>query len=193
MIRCLVYKKKRLAYRWNKASTDDRPCTVCPGFIRTVRVPAQGGVDWLCNNGRVGHTRLCRLGYNGSAVSNSSQPTIVRELSINDDRQNQLSPRNQMVTLKVSSLKVALPFKAGQLPVAIDPDNPSFVIDLDGLRVLCKINAKAARKLRVHNETGGGTVLSGKLQVVNGELTLVEGGFQFLSKPDDTAAGGSTA
>jgi hypothetical protein len=98
-----------------------------------------------------------------------------------------------MIVIPVTSLKVALPFKAGQLPVAIDPDNPSFVIDLDGLRVLCKINAKAARKLRVHNETGGGAVLSGKLQVVNGELTLVEGGFQFLSKPDDSAAGGSTA
>jgi len=98
-----------------------------------------------------------------------------------------------MIVIPVTSLKVALPFKAGQLPVSIDPDNPSFVIDLDGLRVLCKVNAKAARKLRVHNETGGGAVLSGKLQVVNGELTLVEGGFQFLSKPDDTAAGGSTA
>ena len=93
-----------------------------------------------------------------------------------------------MVELKVAALKVTLPFKAGQLPISIDPENPAFVLNLDGLKIHCKINAKAARKLRVHQETGGGAVLSGKLVSANGQWTLTEAGFQFLPPPGTPGA-----
>ena len=84
-----------------------------------------------------------------------------------------------MTTIDVSAAKFALSFKAGQLP-RIDPNNPQFVINLSGCRILSKISAKAARKLQVH---AGGAVLTGKLIVQNRELYLAEAGIQFLDVP----------
>jgi hypothetical protein len=81
-----------------------------------------------------------------------------------------------MTTISVTSAKFGLAFKAGQLP-DINPDNPSFVINLDGLKVQSKITAKAARKLKAH---AGGAVLSGKLVVQDGDLVLLDAGIQFL-------------
>jgi hypothetical protein len=81
-----------------------------------------------------------------------------------------------MMKLLIKAAKLAVVFKAGELPT-IDPADPSFVLDLDGVEINAKINAKAARKLKDHT---GGAVLQGKLVVENGQLTLLDCGFQFL-------------
>ena len=46
---------------------------------------------------------------------------------------------NTVTELNVTSAKFALAFKAGQLP-NIDPDDPQFVINLDGLKIISKVD-----------------------------------------------------
>jgi len=79
--------------------------------------------------------------------------------------------------IEVSSLKVVLPFKAGNLPV-VDPNNPKFTLRFpDGRTVACAVNAKAARRLAGHR---GGAALQGKLISEKGNLVLCEAGFQLF-------------
>ena len=56
-----------------------------------------------------------------------------------------------MVELKVAALKVTLPFKAGQLPISIDPDNPAFIINL----TLPLLSANVGRKEPLDFENPG--------------------------------------
>jgi hypothetical protein len=84
-----------------------------------------------------------------------------------------------VTTIPTASAKLTLVFKPGQLP-AIDPDRPEFTIQIGNTRIAGKVNAKAARKLAVHQ---GGAVLQGRLVEEHGQLTLLECGFQFLDPP----------
>ena len=59
-----------------------------------------------------------------------------------------------MTTINATSLKVVIPFKAGTLP-RIDPGDPAFQIMLGSTQILGSINAKAARKLAVHQGPRG--------------------------------------
>ena len=83
-----------------------------------------------------------------------------------------------MTTLKISSAKLTIPFKAGELP-KVDERDPSILLDLDGFRIAVRINAKAARKLAVHD---GGAVLQGRLLVESGHLVLKDAGFQWIEQ-----------
>ncbi len=47
-------------------------------------------------------------------------------------------------TLQVQSVKLVVPFKAGEVPRDIDPADPRLVIELGGLQIQAKVNAKAA-------------------------------------------------
>jgi hypothetical protein len=90
-----------------------------------------------------------------------------------------------MTTIKISSLKAVVSFKAGELP-RVDPNDPVIKIVLGTVEITARINAKSARKLAVHP---GGAVLQGKLSVEGGRLVLAEAGFQFLDpKPAADAA-----
>ena len=80
------------------------------------------------------------------------------------------------LTIPISSAKINVLFKAGQLP-SIDPANPEFALDLGGMRITSKVNAKAARKLAVHQ---GGAVLQGTLKNEDGHLVLESAGFTWL-------------
>ena len=91
------------------------------------------------------------------------------------------------MTISVTSAKFGLAFKAGELP-DISPEDPQFVIDLGGLRIASKVTAKAARKLKTH---AGGAVLSGKLVVQNGDLVLLDAGFQFIDATPVTPGPGA--
>ena len=83
-----------------------------------------------------------------------------------------------MTTVRVQSVKLVLPFKAGDVPQDIDPADPRIVIDLGGLTIQAKVNAKAVRKLAQHP---GGAVLQGRLvRETDGTLHLLDAGFQFL-------------
>ncbi len=83
--------------------------------------------------------------------------------------------KNSMLTIPVNSLKIALPFRAGSLP-SIDPGDPTFQLELDGLRIQGRVNAKAARKLAVWQ---GGAVLQGRLINESGRLVLLDCGFSW--------------
>lgn len=66
-----------------------------------------------------------------------------------------------MTAITVTSAKLAIVFPEGKLR-RVDPADPRFEIALvlSGIRILAKINAKAARKLAAHT---GGAVLQGRL------------------------------
>jgi hypothetical protein len=81
-----------------------------------------------------------------------------------------------MTTISIQSAKLNAVFKAGSLP-RIDPNSPEFIIDLGGFQILARVNAKAARKLAIHQ---GGAVLQGRLVVEHGKPVLLEGGFQWI-------------
>jgi hypothetical protein len=86
-----------------------------------------------------------------------------------------------MMKLLIKTAKLNVVFRQGELP-PIDVNDPRFVLDLDGVEIQSKINSKAARKLKDHT---GGAVLQGRLVVENGQLTLLDCGFQFLDpKPE---------
>src|SRR5262249_10294531 len=80
------------------------------------------------------------------------------------------------MTVGIPSAKVAIPFRAGTLPRP-DPESPRFILDLNGVKILVTINAKAARKCAVHQANA---VLVGKLVASEARLTLLEPGFRFL-------------
>jgi hypothetical protein len=88
-----------------------------------------------------------------------------------------------MLNVPISSLKVNVIWKAGSLP-AVSPDDPQFTLDLDGLKIVVRVNAKAARKLAAHQ---GGAVLQGRLVKQDGNLVLLEAGFQYLEQKTETA------
>ena len=44
-----------------------------------------------------------------------------------------------MTTVRVPSVKLVLPFKAGDVPRDIDPADPRLVIDLGGLTIQSKL------------------------------------------------------
>jgi hypothetical protein len=81
-----------------------------------------------------------------------------------------------MTTINIQSAKFGVVFPAGRLP-KIDPNSPVFTIMLGEFTIACSVTAKAARKLASHV---GGAVLQGKLVVEQGQLGLVEAGFQFI-------------
>ena len=92
-----------------------------------------------------------------------------------------------MTTITINSGKLAIVFKAGELP-AIDPADPRFVLDLGGTKIMGSVNAKAARKLKVHP---GGAVLQGRLVVQGGALALLDSGFAWIDpKPAAEQTGG---
>ena len=68
-----------------------------------------------------------------------------------------------MTTAKVKSIKATVVFPADQQP-DISPEDPRIRIEMEGgLTILAKVNAKAARKLRLHTGTsvlqGGPAIL----------------------------------
>ena len=81
-----------------------------------------------------------------------------------------------MKVIPVTSAKLSVVFKAGELP-AIDPARSEFILQLGAQQIRASVNAKAARKLAAHQ---GGAVLQGRLVEQGGKLTLLECGFQFL-------------
>jgi len=85
-----------------------------------------------------------------------------------------------MTHVKVKSIKVTIVFPADAKP-DVAPEDPRVMLDMDGLKIQAKVNAKAARKLKAHD---GGAVLQGRLVVERGELVLIDAGFTFLeAKP----------
>src|SRR5262249_41983509 len=72
-----------------------------------------------------------------------------------------------MKRIPIQGAKLNIVFRAGELP-AIDPNNPEFLLALGAVEIRGKVNAKAARKLAVHQ---GGAVLQGRLIVEAGKLT----------------------
>jgi len=93
-----------------------------------------------------------------------------------------------MTTAKVKSIKATVVFPADQKP-DISPEDPRIRIEMEGgLTILAKVNAKAARKLRLHTGT---SVLQGRLVIDQGVLTLADAGFTFSPPPTaDAAASG---
>jgi hypothetical protein len=77
---------------------------------------------------------------------------------------------------EIPNAKLNIVFPEGKLP-AIDPANPSFVLDLGRYAIRAQVNAKAARKLAAHQ---GGAVLQGKLVAQTDGLVLLEAGFTWL-------------
>jgi hypothetical protein len=88
-----------------------------------------------------------------------------------------------MTTIQAASPKLSIHFKAEALP-RIDPADPRFTIDLGGATIQATVNAKAAKRLAMHQ---GGAVLQGKLVADRGKLVLTEAGFQLL-EPKPAAA-----
>jgi hypothetical protein len=85
--------------------------------------------------------------------------------------------------IDIGSAKLTVAFAEGKLP-AIDPADPTFVLNLQGVKIHGKVNAKAARRLAQHP---GGAVLQGKL-VHNDEqiLIMLDCGFTWIDpKPKD--------
>lgn len=91
-----------------------------------------------------------------------------------------------MKRIDITSAKLAVVFPEGKLPV-IDPADPAFVLVLGGLEIRGKVNAKAARKLAIHN---GGAVLQGRLVVEGDKLELAEAGFAWIEAKAGAAAEG---
>lgn len=89
-----------------------------------------------------------------------------------------------MSTINIQSAKLTVVFRAGELP-RVDPANPRFTINLGGVKIQAVVNAKAARKLAVHD---GGTALQGRLISDHGQLVLLDAGFQWFEKPHPVAA-----
>jgi len=86
-----------------------------------------------------------------------------------------------MKTIAPKSVKLAVPFKAGELP-QIAPEEPQFELTLGGLKILVRVNAKAARKLGVWK---GSAVLQGNLVNQSGKLALESAGFGWIDpKPE---------
>ena len=83
------------------------------------------------------------------------------------------------MTVAIHSAKLNVVFRAGELP-KIDPVNPQFALDLSGVKIQVRVNAKAARKLSVHP---GGAVLQGRLIFERGQLVLLDAGFSWIDKP----------
>lgn len=112
---------------------------------------------------------------------------------------NKSQPRKEKASMsrliKAKSIKAAIVFRQGELPV-IDPANPEFTVMLGegepGLRdgqvrftVPCKVSPKAARKLAAWT---GGAVLQGRLVIEGNKLVLADAGFQFIDpKPAESA------
>ena len=103
---------------------------------------------------------------------------------------------SEVSVIPIVSAKFTTVFKPGDLP-RIDPDKPVFQLNLEGLVIEARVNAKAARKLAVWT---GGAVLQGNLRYSAGRLSLAEAGFQFLDPkpapaapgPDQPTVGGET-
>jgi hypothetical protein len=89
-----------------------------------------------------------------------------------------------MTRISATSLKATLPFAQGNLP-KLDPNDPTFIIDLGGVEISGRLNPKAIRKLAAHR---GGAVLQGKMQVETGKLVLLDAGFQLLERRPATPA-----
>jgi hypothetical protein len=92
-----------------------------------------------------------------------------------------------MTTITVPSVKLAIHFRANDLP-RIDPGHPLFTIDLGGITIAASVNAKAAKRLASHT---GAVVLQGKLTADRGRLTLLEAGFQFIPPAETVAVAAS--
>lgn len=88
-----------------------------------------------------------------------------------------------MLVVPIKSAKLNVVFPAGQLPV-ICPEQPEFALDLGGVRIGVRINAKAARKLAQH---AGGAALQGRLVTEGGKLALKEAGLSFFDVPPAVA------
>jgi hypothetical protein len=91
------------------------------------------------------------------------------------------------IHIHITSAKVNIVFPEGKLP-AIDPAAPEFVLELGGVAIRGKVNAKAARKLAAHL---GGAVLQGRLVGDAGKLVLLDGGLTFLDPRPATPPAGA--
>jgi hypothetical protein len=79
-----------------------------------------------------------------------------------------------MTTTTINSARLSITFSAGNLPRV---DHPGFRLMLGNTPVLVEITAKTARKLATHP---GGAKLEGRLIPRNGNLLLVDAGFQLF-------------
>ncbi|MBV8268488.1 MAG: hypothetical protein JO252_19335 [Planctomycetaceae bacterium] len=84
-----------------------------------------------------------------------------------------------MTTLPITSAKLTLPFKAGELP-RIDPNDPKLILILGGVSIVAQVSAKAARKAGIW---AGPAVLQGKLVFQDGRLAILDCGFAFIEPP----------
>jgi hypothetical protein len=79
-----------------------------------------------------------------------------------------------MTTTTITSARFAVTFSAGNLP-RVSPEHPYFRLAFGPVFITVPISAKTARKLTQH--TGGGK-LEGRLITRNGQLQLLDAGFQ---------------
>jgi len=89
-----------------------------------------------------------------------------------------------MKTIAPKSVKLTVPFKAGELP-QIPWQEPQFELTLGEIRIKVQVSAKAARKLGVWK---GSAVLQGNLVNQAGKLVLESAGFGWNDpKPPEEA------
>jgi hypothetical protein len=86
-----------------------------------------------------------------------------------------------MTTTTITTAKFAVTFTAGTLP-RVDPNQPCFRLAFGPVFIAVTISAKTARRLGQH--TGGGK-LEGRLISRNGQLHLLDAGFQLFEAPDN--------
>lgn len=82
-----------------------------------------------------------------------------------------------MNIVTITNGKLSIVFKQNALPI-VNPSDPRFILNLNGVKIAVQINPKAARKLAAHS---GGAVLQGKLVATDsGNLSLRDAGFNWL-------------
>jgi hypothetical protein len=81
-----------------------------------------------------------------------------------------------MTTTTITSARCGVTFTAGNLP-RVSPDHPYIRLAFGTVFIIVPISAKTARKLTQHP---GGGKLEGRLIAMNGQLQLLDAGFQLF-------------
>jgi hypothetical protein len=81
-----------------------------------------------------------------------------------------------MTTTNINSARLSVTFSAGTLP-RVDPDKPYIRLAFGPAFICVTISAKTARRLAQHQ---GGGKLEGRLITLNGQLQLLDAGFQLF-------------
>jgi hypothetical protein len=83
-----------------------------------------------------------------------------------------------MTTVNITAARFSVTFHAGSLP-RVPADKPEFKLAIGSLLISVTISAKTARKLSQHV---GGAKLEGRLIQKNGQLQLIDAGFQLFDQ-----------